>query len=191
MPIAIRAVTAAALLALQVTKAGEALGQEGAPPAKWSILAGYADGKVIDSQRTATDFTMLVIRWSRPLGGSADRFGAVSLMIETIPFLAIDQQPRAYGAGFNLLLRLALGKGIWQPALVGGIGMLVATDEVPPGESKFNWMPQVGVALRRRLDEQFSLSLEYRFHHISNGGLTQSNPGINTHLFLLGVSWLP
>lgn len=54
--------------------------------------------------------------------------------------------------------------------------------------SQFNFTPQVGVGLRYRIGERSALSLEYRFAHISDGGITERNGGINSHLVLIGFS---
>jgi hypothetical protein len=37
-------------------------------------------------------------------------------------------------------------------------------------------------------DSGFALTVEYRFHHLSNASIYSPNAGINTHVFSLGAS---
>jgi len=39
------------------------------------------------------------------------------------------------------------------------------------------------------ITNQVALGSEYRFHHLSNNGKTETNPGVNTHLISFGVTW--
>ena len=50
-----------------------------------------------------------------------------------------------------------------------------------------NW--RVGLGLQYLVQDELAIGGEYRFHHLSNKGATETNPGINTHLILFGVSW--
>jgi len=54
--------------------------------------------------------------------------------------------------------------------------------------SQFNFTLQIGVGLRYVLSQRAALSVEYRFHHLSDAGLTESNPGFNADFLLVGFS---
>ena len=60
---------------------------------------------------------------------------------------------------------------------------------IPPGETTRNYAPQAGIGLQYLITDQFAVGGEYRFHHMSNNGQTDSNPGLDTHLLLFGLSW--
>ncbi|MFW6198761.1 MAG: acyloxyacyl hydrolase [Acidobacteriota bacterium] len=161
--------------------------REEQPRTEWGILIGGGDGKVFDPSRTNTGLLLGGVRWGRDLGGGP---GPVSLLVELLPLFTVSQQSRAWGGGLDLLLRYTPGDADWRPAFLGGIGMVVTDERVPPGETHLNFMPQVGVGLRRMLADDVALTLEYRFHHLSNAGLSESNPGINAHMAVFVVSWL-
>jgi len=47
---------------------------------------------------------------------------------------------------------------------------------------------QIASGLRYFLNKRAVLSLEYRFHHISDANTTEHNPGLNSDVVLLGFS---
>ena len=70
----------------------------------------------------------------------------------------------------------------------GGVGWLDAQG-VPGGEGQnftFNWFSQVGVAYS--FNQNWSFRTSAMFQHMSNGGQTNPNPGINALGILIGVS---
>ena len=149
------------------------------------LILGYATGKVFDPARTRTNFQQIGVRWVP----SVTTTNRVAFVLEVLPLFTMDQDPRATGGGLNLLARIKLANGTWRPAIIGGIGMLFANTEVPPGETRFNYTPQVGVSIQRLLGRSTALNVDYRFHHISNTGFSTSNPGINSHLVTVGLSF--
>jgi len=65
-------------------------------------------------------------------------------------------------------------------------GTLFTTREVPPGTSKVNFTPSAAFGAHF-LGGKYFWSLEARYLHISNAGLTVPNPGINTFEVRIGV----
>jgi len=53
----------------------------------------------------------------------------------------------------------------------------------------FNFNLGLGVGFRYLISERWSLSLEYRYQHISNANLAHRNVGINAHGPVLGLSF--
>lgn len=153
-------------------------------------LAGYGSGTVTDRERTSTSFGQVLARFALYFGGTGSGAlrGNFSLVAEGVG-VSIDQHPRATGGGLNLLIRYTWAAGRWRPMLFLGAGVLYTDEQVPPGETKRNFTPQGGIGLQYLITDQVALGGEYRFHHLSNKGKTESNPGINTHLVLFGVSW--
>ena len=65
-------------------------------------------------------------------------------------------------------------------------GVLVTSRDTPPGISRINFTPSTAMGLHF-LQHKYNWSAELRFLHISDAGLTQHNPGINTVEVRLGV----
>jgi lipid A 3-O-deacylase len=71
-----------------------------------------------------------------------------------------------------------------------GIGLLVASDEVPSGGSAFDFMPKAGIGLTRRLDDAGTrLQVGVQWHHVSNARITgdSKNPGLDAPFLYFGV----
>ena len=153
-------------------------------------LAGWGKGKVFDRARTPTSIAQVLGRVALHLGPTGRGWlrGNVSFAVEGVGAW-IDQDPSASGAGLNLLFRYTWDADRWRPMFLGGAGVLYTDEQVPPGETTRNFSPQVGLGLQYLVREQVAIGGEYRFHHLSNKGATETNPGINTHLILFGVSW--
>lgn len=76
----------------------------------------------------------------------------------------------AVGASVSTIFRWHfVRKDPWTVYLDAGIGVMGASDEVPDGGTQFNFMPQAGAGVTRRLnDAGLRLQLGMRWHHISN-----------------------
>lgn len=71
----------------------------------------------------------------------------------------------------------------------GGLGLIDATD-VPGGQGQdftFNWFMRGGV--ERVIGPRTSVTAGILYQHMSNGGQTDPNPGIDALGFSLGVAW--
>lgn len=148
-------------------------------------LLGWGNGKVYDAARTPTSISQVMVR----VAWQAQRMrGNVALVVEGVGAW-IDQDPGASGIGLNLLFRYTWDADRWRPMFLGGAGILYTNAQVPPGETTRNFTPQVGLGLQYLVHDQVAIGGEYRFHHLSNKGATKTNPGINTHLMLFGISW--
>jgi hypothetical protein len=69
-----------------------------------------------------------------------------------------------------------------------GGGILATTDPVPKGHVRLKFTPQVGGGIYYFTRPNRALFFEYRFHHISNAGQTETNPGINSSMIVFGYS---
>ncbi|MBI2467313.1 MAG: acyloxyacyl hydrolase [Candidatus Rokubacteria bacterium] len=47
---------------------------------------------------------------------------------------------------------------------------------------------QAGIGLLFFVSERTAITAGYRFHHLSNGNVCSGNPGLDSSLFVLGVS---
>jgi lipid A 3-O-deacylase len=114
--------------------------------------------------------------------------GRFEYAIDAVPAFVIFQ-PRntAYGAGVNPLgLKWIFAtRGDVQPYLELNGGTLFTSDDVPTGTSRVNFTSSA--ALGVHILRQHAWTVEVRYMHISNAGLTTPNPGINTVQVRLGI----
>ena len=68
-----------------------------------------------------------------------------------------------------------------------GTGPMWSNRRVPAATSRFNMDSQIGVGGTLFAHTRMPLRAGYRFSHISNGGLTGRNPGLNVHSILIGT----
>ena len=108
--------------------------------------------------------------------------GRFEYAVDVIPAFVLTQSANtAYGLGLNpfaLKWNFASRRSVTPYVELGG-GLLLTNTQVPPGTSRVNFTPQgaVGVHFPR---SKYNWSVEVRYMHISNAGLTTPNPGINT-----------
>lgn len=69
----------------------------------------------------------------------------------------------------------------------GGTGPMVAEKAVPASTSRFNFVTQGGAGLVFNARGRLPIIAGYRFMHISNGGYSPRNPGLNMSAAVLGV----
>ncbi len=182
---------AGALLSMPQEPTAQATGHDGTKfTQEFAVLGGFATGKVFDQNRTPVDFVQLLGRWAIdfPRRGNGALRGHFGIVVEGVA-IGIDQEPRATGGGINLLFRYAWAAGRWRPIFMFGAGVVFTDERVPPGETTRNFTPQGGGGLQYFMTDRLAIGGEYRFHHLSNNSQTETNPGMNSHLVLFGVSW--
>ncbi len=74
-----------------------------------------------------------------------------------------------------------------QPYVELGTGPMWSNRRVPAATSRFNMDSQLGFGAVLFAHAHTPLRLGYRFSHISNGGLTGRNPGLNVHSIVIGA----
>jgi hypothetical protein len=94
----------------------------------------------------------------------------------------------AYGAGFNPLgLKWNFQRhSRFSPYLELGGGVLFTNHDVPTYVNNVNFTPSAALGTHI-LGAKYNWSLEVRYLHISDAGLTNPNPGINTVQVRLGI----
>ena len=76
-----------------------------------------------------------------------------------------------------------------KPFVEGAAGVLLTDVGAPSLGSVFEFYQQAGGGLEWRQTETLSLTVQSRFVHVSNAGITRSNRGINNLFFFLGANW--
>jgi len=115
--------------------------------------------------------------------------GRFEYAIDVIPvFMVFQRYNTAYGGGFSPLgLKWDFAaRGRFEPYFELGGGALFTNHEVPTGTSGVNFTPSAALGMHV-LGDKHAFSLELRYLHISNAGLSDPNPGINTVEVRVGV----
>ncbi len=124
---------------------------------------------------------------TNPLGPRFLR-GRFEYAIDAVPaYLVFQPANTAYGVGFNplnLKWNFATPRPV-MPYLELSGGTLFTTHDVPPQTSRVNFTS--AGALGAHFFAERTWTLEARYLHISNAGLSRLNPGINTFEIRLGV----
>jgi lipid A 3-O-deacylase len=115
--------------------------------------------------------------------------GRFEYALDAVPaYLIFQSRNTVYGVGLNPLnLKWNFAApGRIHPYLELSGGTLFTTDKVPPRTSKVNFTPSAAIGTHI-LGENYAWSIEARYLHISNAGLGDLNPGINTFEVRLGI----
>ncbi len=114
--------------------------------------------------------------------------GRFEYAVDAVPvFVVFQPQNTAYGAGVNPLgLKWIFAtQGNVEPYLELGGGTLFTSHEVPAGTSTVNFTS--GAAFGMHFLGERAWTVEVRYMHISNAGLSSPNPGINTVQVRVGL----
>lgn len=138
---------------------------------------GQADFQAIDfelgrslSPRTDLGFVASPIFLWQPRSWFGDEFG--------------DGNERVRAGAVSLRVRYKLfGESRLRPYVEASTGPMWAEKRVPASTSRFNFITQLGGGVIVRNN----VYVGYRFSHISNGGYSPRNPGLNVSSLLLGV----
>lgn len=113
--------------------------------------------------------------------------GRFELAVDAVPaFVVFQPANTAYGAGVNPVdfKWIFATRGRVAPFIELNGGVLFTTRDVPTGTSTINFTP--GAAFGFYFFGDHAWSLDARYLHISNAGLTVPNPGVNTFEVRLG-----
>ena len=172
--------------------AASALAQVGPQEGGSEIQVWTAGGHSVSGGRGNTGIFNAGLRYGWILLDSHGRGflrGRFEYAIDAVPMYLIFQ-PRntAYGIGVNPLnLKWNFerhGRVVPYAELSGGL--LFTTHDVPSGASSTNFTPSAALGFHY-LGDRFAWTLEGRYLHISDAGLSRLNPGVNTFEMRIGV----
>jgi hypothetical protein len=115
--------------------------------------------------------------------------GRFEYAVDAVPvFLIFQPANTAYGVGFDPLgLKWNFERhGRLSPYLELCGGAVFTDHNIPTGTNNVNFMDQAALGVHI-LGANHNVSLELRYMHISNAGLANLNPGINTVQVRLGI----
>jgi lipid A 3-O-deacylase len=177
---------------LTILFCANAFAQAGPEQGATEVQLWTAGGHSVAGGRGNTGIWIAGLRYgwvlTRPLGPGFLK-GRFEYALDAVPaFLIFQPVNTAYGAGLNpvnLKWNFAT-RGHVGPYLELSGGTLFTSHEVPPGTSKVNFTSAAAFGAHF-LGERHALTLEARYLHISNAGLTTPNPGVNTVEVRLGI----
>lgn len=176
---------------------GEDVFQEGA--LEWGTTAGFGTNfHVGGNVREDIQFYSLFPSVGKVLkkweGGRSLEFingGSLEFIVEGFLSYARQVSKNRYAVGITPLFSYnlkAFGKAV--PFIELGAGILHTNLDPENFGSSFDFTPQGGAGLRYEIGHGRFLRLSYRFHHISNGGIDGDNSSIDSHFFLIGLSFI-
>jgi opacity protein-like surface antigen len=166
------------------------------------IAAGY--GAAIErflwlpiGETTADDleevkYVYVAPRWgigiSDPLGGDAWYRGNFELLAEGAFYLPFE--PKAgFGGGITAIFRYNfLPEGRLIPFVETGPGILITDLDLESHADGLNFVWQFGLGVHFFVSERTAVTVEGRFHHISNAGTADPNRGLNSAMVLIGIT---
>jgi Lipid A 3-O-deacylase (PagL) len=121
--------------------------------------------------------------------GPAFLKGRFEYLVDVVPLFVVFQPGNtAYGAGFDpLKLRWNVAcRGKLAPYFELSGGPLFTNRDVPNGTNTVNFMDSASIGTHFLGDSHY-WSVELRYMHVSNAGLGDLNPGVNTVQVRLGI----
>lgn len=93
-----------------------------------------------------------------------------------------------YGIGASAVVRYLPRDGGWiQPYFDVVAGPMWSLRNIPAATSRLNFVTQPGLGLILAQGTRASALVGYRFMHISNGGRSSRNPGLNVSCVVVGM----
>lgn len=157
------------------------------------ILTGF--GKAHLRVRGGYEFIPVIAGFNFDLKPFFEKFnlspaGLAEFQLE--PFISLVYQPRLNieaGNAFMLKFGLLPETSKFQPYINAGAGVLYMSQHTNEQAKQFNFLEQGGVGMYYFFRDDLALNMNCRIRHISNAGLDTPNQGINTLLYLVGVTW--
>lgn len=159
------------------------------------LAVGYGFGiRTKDTKGELDDvrYIYLAPRWgigiSDPMGGAAWYRGNFELLGEGA--VLFNREPKnGFAGGITALVRYNfLPGGKFIPFVEGGAGILDLDFDLEGRSDGFNFSPQAGLGFHYFVSQRTAFTGEWRWHHISNADIEKPNRGINSSLFLIGIS---
>lgn len=157
----------------------------------WTVMTGYGQsipGWGETSERVETvDFVPRYNHLVFAELGSGWYKGFHSTLVE-LPLHLIASPDVSAMVGVNLLACYTFtANQLWRPYIFGGGGPLYSFADISGMGAAWNGNYQFAIGLENRLDPDWTLLFELRYHHISNLGSEDPNVPLNSIKALIGV----
>lgn len=137
-------------------------------------------------------YVAVLPRWgiglSDPVGGDAWYRGNFELLLEGTLLVEVEPRSGVAGGGVLMFRYNFLPGGNFIPFVEAGGGFLGLSFDVDGQDNGFNFSVQGGLGCHYFVSERTALTGEWRWNHISNANTHKPNDGLDSSLFLVGVS---
>lgn len=145
----------------------------GSPEAHHLALAGVSYGRMWGGVKARDHWWRGNFEWRLEMIGASEFSPSVHYFVGLTPHLRYN-----FATGTR-----------WIPFVDFGSGVSVTSVREPDLGGPFQFNSQASAGLNYFLKDNFALSLEGRFMHVSSAGIYQPNSGMNNVLVLMGVNW--
>lgn len=161
---------------------------------EWHASVGVGRSVKLFQSTAGRSYAVQTISWGRELtrawGPGALR-GRFVWAVEAMPIFAQFSPGSIYGIGFApVVWRWNFRpQPRWSAFGEMAMGGMWSSDPIPEKTSRVNFTAHWGAGVRLRPRGPHSVVVAYRFQHFSNGNQLGSNPGVNSHVVLVGWSY--
>ena len=160
---------------------------------EWVVAAGVATSVNLFESTSGRSYAVQTVGWARELtrdvapGVLRGRF---AWGVEAMPVFAQFSPSNIYGVGFAPVVWRwnFTPQPKWSAFGELSMGGVWTSQPIPDKTSRVNFSAHWGGGVRLRPRGGHTWLLAYRFQHFSNGNQFGSNPGVNSHVFLVGWS---
>jgi hypothetical protein len=163
------------------------------PRAEWMFSVGAARSVNLFQSTAGRSYAVLHVGWGRELtrdwGPGALR-GRFVWAVEAMPVFAQFSPSAIYGIGFAPIVWRWNFTPRPRYSIFGELSMggMWSTEPIPEQTSRGNFTAHWGGGVRLPRRGANAVVIAYRFQHFSNGNQLGSNPGVNSHVILIGWS---
>lgn len=168
----------------------------GAPPTSAAFAQNFSvvatGGQSLETRHGQADAQSLSLEWTRWHSKRTELGVAIAPHVLNQPrswfgdqFGDGNESVRALSASFAA--RHHFGSRNVRPYVELLVGPMWAEKQVPASTSRFNFITQPGFGLTFARRGRVAPTLGYRFSHVSNGGYSPRNPGINVNSVVVGL----
>ena len=162
--------------------------------AEWTVAVGVARSVDLFESASGRSYASQTIAWgkelTRELGPGIFR-GRFAWVVEVTPIFAQYSPSSLFGAGVAPLVWRwnFVPQPRWSAFAELAMGGLWTSEPIPDDTSSANFTAHWGGGVRLRPRGPHAVLVAYRFQHFSNGNNLSSNPGVNSHVLLVGWSY--
>ena len=170
--------------------------EEGFQSGTWhlGVKSGYGDShKIFAGRESGVNFAPLFFQIGYTVTDVHGPFpvrGSLEVIFEPT-LLFITEPDKAFGKGASILLRYNFVTNTrWVPFFEAGIGILHWDLHIPRDlNSQLNFAILAGPGVNYFMTDNLAVTGQVGLHHLSNGGRSSPNVGVNSSMYLLGVSY--